>query len=168
MPKYPRIQEALPKGRVILGFLELDGHTGEWVIDHTQVDAHIKQLSKQLADCSSIFSWIQTWNSCIGCFFNYTFGQPANCLGQRHINMILASHQQMQQKLFANDGKNFKPSSVTEYLQRTIDDRFKITNVPNAFLYFLEELGGLGVCNPFISFLVVREQLLQDPPATHG
>jgi len=165
MPKDPRIQEALPKGRVILGFLELDGHTGEWVIDHTQVDAHIKQLSKQLADCSSIFSWIQTWNSCIGRFFNYTFGQPANCFGQRHVDMILASHQQMQQKLFANDGKNVKPGSVTEYLQRTIEDRLKITNVPDAFLYFPEGVGGLGVRNPFISFLVVREQLLKDPKA---
>ena len=54
---------------------------------------------------------------------------------------------------------------MTEHLQKTIEKRFSIVNVPDAFLYFPEELGGLGVRNPFISFLVVREQLLKDPKA---
>ena len=163
--KDSQVESSLPKGRVILGFLELDPKTGDWVIDHTQVDAHINQLSKQLANCNSIFSWIQTWNSCIGRFFNYTFGQPANCFGRRHIDMILDTHRKMQQKLFSGDSTKPMQGSVTEYLRSTIRERLGVADVPDAFLYFPEELGGLGVRNPFISFLAVRDQLLKDPKA---
>lgn len=163
--KDAHVLDVLPKGRVILGFLELDAHTGDWVIDHNQVDAHIRQLGKQLAGCNSVFSWIQTWNSCIGRFFNYTFGQPANCFGQRHVDMILTTHQRMQQELFTKHGGGARPGSVTEYLQRTIEERFEVADVPDAFLYFPEELGGLGVRNPFISLLAVRDQLLRNPEA---
>ena len=158
-----KIEETLPEGKVLMGFLQLDAQTGEWVIDHAQVDAHIKQLGKQLAGCNSIFSWIQTWNSCVGRFFNYTFGQPANCFGQRHVDMILATHQRMQQALFGNDGT--QAGSVTKSLQKVITERFAVADIPDAFLYFPEELGGLGVRNPFVSFLVVRSQLLKDPKA---
>lgn len=159
-----RIQNALPTGKVIIGFLELDAKTGQWVIDHNQVDAHVKQLKKQLAGCTSIFSWIQTWNSCIGRFFDYTFGQPANCFGQRHVEMILETHQMIQQKLFESPASGqTKRNSVTEHLQKSIEEHFGIADVPDAFLYFPEELGGLGVRNPFLSLLVVRHQVLKDP-----
>ena len=161
--KASHIERVLPTGKVILGFLELDTQTGDWAIDHKKVDTHIKQLRKQLAGCNSIFSWIQTWNSCIGRFFNYTFGQPANCFGQRHVDQVLATHRSMQQELFADSERGDNSSSVTEYLKRTIGERFAVTDVPDAFLYFPEELGGLGVRNPFIPFLVVQRQLLQDP-----
>lgn len=159
--KKDRILVGLPKGKVAVGFLELDAKTGGWIIDQKQVDAHILQLQKQLAGCKSIFSWIQTWNSCIGRFFSHTFGQPANCFGRRHVDMILETHRQMQQVLFA-DG-SAAGSSVTEYLKDLITKRFGVSDVPDAFLYFPEELGGLGLRNPFISFLVIREQLCKSP-----
>lgn len=154
----------LPKGKIILGFLELDPKTGDWIIDQTQVDAHVQQLKKQLKDCHSVFSWIQTWNSCIGRFFNYTFGQPANCFGRRHVDMILETHGKIQQVLFRD--ASVEGNSVTEYLKNLITKRFGVLDVPDAFLYFPEELGGLGLRNPFISFLVIREQLVKDPQAT--
>ena len=158
-----QVQDTLPNGKVILGFLELDAHNGNWIIDQTQVDAHVKQLGVQLSGCNSIFSWIQTWNSCIGRFFNYTFGQPANCFGRGHVDMVLAAHQKIQQTLFANEGSDSSAGSVTKHLQRVIADRFNQADVPEAFLYYPEQLGGLGVRNPFIPFLVVREQLMKSP-----
>ncbi len=162
--KDPHVQNTLPTGKVILGFLELEAKTGQWVIDHHQVAAHVKQLGKQLAGCTSIFSWIQTWNSCIGRFFNYTFGQPANCFGQRHVEMILDTHRMIQEELFGNPASGHaKRNNVTEHLQKSIEERCGVIDVPDAFLYFPEELGGLSVRNPFISFLVVRDQVLKDP-----
>lgn len=160
--KKDRILAILPEGKVAVGFLELDANTGEWIIDQHQVDAHIQQLQKQLAQCKSVFSWIQTWNSCIGRFFGHTFGQPANCFGRRHVDMILETHRRMQHKLF--DNSSATGNSVTEYLKNLITENFGITNVPDAFLYFPEELGGLGLRNPFISLLVIRENLDRDPP----
>lgn len=161
--KKDQILASLPKGKVAVGFLELDAKTGEWTIGQTQVDAHIQQLRKQLSGCKSVFSWIQTWNSCIGRFFSHTFGQPANCFGRRHVDMILETHRQMQQVLFA-DGSAAE-SSVTEYLKNLIAKRFGVSDVPDAFLYFPEELGGLGLRNPFIPFLVIREELYKSPEA---
>ena len=77
----------LPKGGVAIGFLTLDADTGHWIIDQKQVDTHMKQLQKQLAAYTSVLSWVQTWNSCMGRFFGHTFGQPANCFG---ISMSIA------------------------------------------------------------------------------
>ena len=160
--KKDRILAILPEGKIAVGFLELNANTGEWIIDQRQVDAHIHQLQKQLAGCKSVFSWIQTWNSCIGRFFGHTFGQPANCFGRRHVDMILETHRRMQQKLFGNTSA--AANSVTEHLKNLITEHFGITDVPDAFLYFPEELGGLGLRNPFISLLVIRENLERDPP----
>ena len=170
--KDAQVATTLPKGRVVLGFLELDAETGVWVIDQKQVDAHAKQLQKQLAECTSIFSWVQTWNSCIGRFFNYTFGQPANCFGREHVDMILETHRRIQQKLFGTnapadgngEGKELAASnnrSVTDHLKSLISNHFNISDIPDAFLYFPEEMGGLGLRNPFIPFLVVRDQVIE-------
>lgn len=159
--KKDQILAGLPQGEVAVGFLKLDVKTGDWIIDQKQVDAHIQQLRKQLAGCKSVFSWIQTWNSCIGRFFSHSFGQPANCFGRRHVDMILETHRRMQQVLFAD--ASAAGSSVTEYLKNVITKRFGVCDVPDAFLYFPEELGGLGLRNPFIPFLVVREELSKTP-----
>ena len=172
-PRDAQIAATLPKGRVILGFLELDAVTGNWVIDRTQVDAHAEQLQKQLGECNSIFSWVQTWNSCIGRFFNYTLGQPANCFGRAHVDMILKTHQRIQEKLFrvdtsdASDDDNgiqraaSRKSSVTDHLKHLISARFNVSNIPDAFIYYPEMMGGLGLRNPFIPFLVIRDQVIE-------
>ena len=169
-----QVATTLPKGRVALGFLELEAETGDWIIDQKQVDAHAKQLQKQLAECTSVFSWVQTWNSCIGRFFNFTFGEPANCFGRAHVDMILETHRRIQQQLFNNStGTDSKQGSdessttgsisVTEYLKSFISARFNVSNIPDAFLYFPEEMGGLGLRNPFIPFLVVRDGVIESP-----
>lgn len=110
--KDEEIAASLPTGAVSVGFLILDCNTGQWKIDQEQVDGHVKQLQKQLAECTSVLSWVQTWNSCIGRFFGHTFGKPAYCFGGRHVNAILDIHQRVQQFLFdgADDGAD---NSVT-------------------------------------------------------
>lgn len=156
-----QISAALPIGKVILGFLELDAKTGDWIIDQNQVDLHIKQLQTQLAGCKSVYSWVQTWNSSIGRFLSHTFGQPANCLGRSHVDMILDTHRKVQQALFKNS--SVAGDNVTEHLKSLITERFGVTDIPDAFLYFPEELGGLGLRNPFISCLLIREQFENTP-----
>lgn len=80
----------LPKGPVKFGFLSLNP-AGTWVINQSQVDAHLQQLQKQLNHCDSLISWIRTWNSCIGRFFKSTFGEPAFCFGRPNVDAILAT-----------------------------------------------------------------------------
>jgi hypothetical protein len=90
------IADKFPKGPVGMGMLQLSEKG--WTINQGQVAAHTRQLRKQLGQCNSIMSWIQTWNACMGRFFQDTFGKPANCFGQAHIDAILETHAQMQQK----------------------------------------------------------------------
>lgn len=68
----------------------------------------------------------------------------------------------MQQKLFGHTSA--AGNSVTEHLKNLISEHFGVVDVPDAFLYFPEELGGLGLRNPFISLLAIRENLERDPP----
>ena len=150
-----QIAANLPSGPVSIGFLYLNPKSGEWFINKKDVDAHVKQLSKQLASSTSILAWVQTWNSCIGRFFSHTFGEPANCLGREHVDSILETYKYMQDAVFPG-------SNVSSYLKSLIKDRFGITDVPDAFIFLPESLGGLGVRNPFINPLLVRKSVL-DP-----
>ena len=151
----------LPSGDVTWGFLKLDAPSGRWLIDQSQVDRHTERLKRQLTSSKSIFSFIQIWNSCVGRFFKRTFGEPSNCFGREHVDMILDTHKRVQEQLFATNGS--AGTSVTGYLKRTIAERFGVHDIPDAFLYLPEELGGLGLCNPFVQYLVVRDQVIKSP-----
>jgi hypothetical protein len=146
----------LPKGEVSIGFLSMDPSNGEWKINETAYEAHVKQLQRQLNACDSVLSWVQTWNSCIGRFFSYTFGEPAHCFGRRHVDAILETHEKMQRTLFGT-------STVTDHLKSMISSRFKVSDIPNSFLFLPEQLGGLGLRNPFISLFLVRDEFDRTP-----
>ena len=157
----PDIVTRLPAGPVSVGFLTLDPLTGDWVIDQDEVSRHITQLQKQLSNCSSILSWVQTWNSCIGRFFSHTFGEPANCFGRQHVDSILATYQRMQRTLF--NGQDGNGNTLVSHLKGLIASHFGITDIPDAFIFLPESLGGLGVRNPFISCFLVRENVYESP-----
>ncbi|KAL4905539.1 hypothetical protein BDW74DRAFT_17810 [Aspergillus multicolor] len=151
------VEDRLPKGPVTFGFLKLDS-SGTWVIDQSQVDAHVKQLKTQLDKCDSVMAWIRTWNSCIGRFFKNTFGQPAVCFGQSHVDMILSTYRAMQETLFGDS-----TGTVTQHLRQMIEARFNVSDIPDALFYYPEELGGLGLRNPSISPFLVRGTLQTSP-----
>jgi hypothetical protein len=152
----PNITAKLPSGPVTIGFLTLDSRLGEWVIDQNQVDTHLNQLSKQLAGTTSILSWVQTWNSCVGRFFSHTFGEPAMCFGRKHVDNTLDTYKRMQETLFPG-------SNACNFLKGMIKDKFGIADIPDAFIFLPEGLGGLGLRNPFISSFMVREWLDNSP-----
>ncbi|KAL4916448.1 hypothetical protein BDW62DRAFT_212003 [Aspergillus aurantiobrunneus] len=153
----PMVESRLPKGPVTFGFLKLDP-SGTWVIDQAQVGAHVKQLKTQLDKCDSVMAWIRTWNSCIGRFFKNTFGEPATCFGMQHVNMILATYRAMQDTLFGST-----TGTVTQHLRQMIESRFGVSDIPDALVYYPEELGGLGLRNPAISPSLVRGYLKISP-----
>ncbi|KAF2637716.1 hypothetical protein P280DRAFT_457319 [Massarina eburnea CBS 473.64] len=155
--KDSNIASKFPDGPVCMGMLQL-ADNGDWTIDQKQVSAHVRQLKKQLGQSSSIISWIQTWNICMGKFFRNIFGTPANCFGQAHVNAILQTHTNIQRELFESHN-----GSVTHYLREQIRNRFNVDDVPDAFFFLPEEFGGLGLQNPFIPFFVLKDQLMKDP-----
>lgn len=180
------IAKMLPAGPVKIGFLCLDPVTGKWAIDQKLVVAHVDQLKKQLTECTSVLSWVQTWNSCIGRFFSHTFGEPARCFGREHIDEILNTYQTMLRRLFP--GSDGKEGSVVEHsklskrhiptprpcyavslihhllpVKQMIQTRFGVSNLPDSFVYLPEQLGGLGLRNPFVGLFLVRNNITETP-----
>ncbi|KAM0345450.1 hypothetical protein ACHAPU_006377 [Fusarium lateritium] len=158
------VASVLPEGPIRVGHLTLDPESGIWEIDREEVERHVKQLKKQLNDCGSVLEWVQTWNSCMGRFFSHTFGEPAHCFGLRHVDSILETYQTMQRFLFSEVSDSSKVShGAVHHVKRMIKDRFGV-DVPDAFVHLPERLGGLGLRNPFVPILTVRESLRKEPP----
>ena len=163
------VDKPLPSGQIRWGMLVLNPETGRFEIDQELVDQHIEELSRQLADqTGSVFAWIQAWNSYASTFFTSNFGKPAHCYGRSHVDNMLATHERIQRRIFDSssaaeglEGKGI--GSVTEYLKRTIHQRFSVKDIPDGYLYFPGELGGLEVRNPFVGLLQIRDSVLKDP-----
>lgn len=69
---------------------------------------------------------------------------------------MLATHQHIQKALF--DGGN-----VVQHLKQMISSRFSVQNVPDGFLFFPVELGGLDLKSPFVGLLQIRGSFDKDP-----
>lgn len=150
----------LPHGKVRWGFLILD-ESGKWTIDDDLVVAHIRELRQQLKACKSILAWVKAWNIYVGRFIPNNFGEPAGCLGRPHLDMVIEAFGRIQRGVFADN--DLHGDSVGKYLKAELATRFGVENIPDGFLYFPIELGGLGLRNPLIPLFVVREKSFKDP-----
>ncbi|KAJ5286208.1 hypothetical protein N7524_001514 [Penicillium chrysogenum] len=161
------LQSALPTGDIRWGFLVLDAQQERFIIDQAQVDQHIEELSRQLSSCKSVFAWVQAWNSYFGRFFTNNFAKPAICFGRDHIDMAISTLSRIERTLFNKTADDKTPSDqingVTDYLRTLIADRFDVHNLPDGFFYYPIELGGLGLLNPFIRLLAMRENIKETP-----
>jgi hypothetical protein len=158
----PKILKTLPQGEVAMNFLVLDPDSASWVIGNENVQEHVKQLQKQLGESKSVLQWIKTWNSCIGRFFSYTFGEPAHCFGQKHVLDTLKVHRDIQHVLF---GDTNPPGMAVQRIRDMLTSRFDIKDVPDSFILMPEALGGLGLKNPFIPLLLLRTNVCPNPDA---
>ena len=165
------VNENLPKGDIAWGFLRLSSQTGRFEINQAMVDHHIKELQRQLCgDETSVFSFIQTWNTYVSVFLTSNFGKPANCFGRQHVDKMLATHSRIQCEIFGEDSSlDYQPNaletSVVHYLKSIIKSRFGVTNIPDAFFYFPVEIGGLDLQSPFVNILPIRNSILVEPAA---
>jgi hypothetical protein len=96
------------------------------------------------------------WNSYAATFLSSNFGKASNCFGREHVDRMLATHRHVQESIF--EGGN-----VVQYLKKMIADRFKVHDVPDGFLLFPVELGGLELKSPFVGLLQTRESVLENP-----
>lgn len=69
---------------------------------------------------------------------------------------MLATHRHIQESVF--DGGN-----VVQHLKQMIKDRFNVSDLPDGFLYFPVELGGLDLKSPFVGLLQIRDSVKANP-----
>jgi hypothetical protein len=143
---------ALPKGDVSWGLLKLDSATGRFLINQESVEKHVEELRRQLDSCKSIFDWIQAWNVYGVRFFTTNTGKPAKAYGQAHIDQLLDLFSFIQKQLFAETG-----GSVTTTLKSMINERFGVEDIPDGYLYFGGDYGGLDVKSPFVGLYLLHK-----------
>jgi len=151
------LDERMPSGEIRWGFLTLSPSTGRFEIDEKMVSSHISELRTQLQGKSkSVIDWIQTWNSYAATFFSANFGKPSNCFGREHVDKMLATHRHIQHAIFAG-------GNVVQFLKDMIALRFGVHDIPDGFLFFPVELGGLELKSPFVNLLQLRDSVRENP-----
>ncbi|KAK8111745.1 uncharacterized protein PG998_008202 [Apiospora kogelbergensis] len=166
----PAIHSDLPKGDIQWGFLRLSPQTGRFEINQALVDSHVEELQRQLkSKQKTVFSFIQAWNSYANTFFTSNFGEAANCFGRSHVDAMLETHSRIQREVFrtgavpGTEGSELGANSVVEYLKALLHRRYGVEDIPDAFMFFPVELGGLDLRSPFIPILQIRNSILADP-----
>ena len=154
-----QIDHTLPEGEITWGFLHLDSVAGRFVINKGMMRSSVSDLHRQLSETRSVFSWVQVWNTYANTFFRTNFGREAKCYGQQHVDHILAALEEVQRAVFAAAPHQ----SMVASLKATLARRFGMTNVPDGYIFFPTELGGLEVINPFVELLQVREDMPKQP-----
>ncbi|KAL4963679.1 uncharacterized protein BDV14DRAFT_190779 [Aspergillus stella-maris] len=156
--------QSLPTGKIRWGMLYLNSESGRFEIDQEMVNDNIKELKRQLENKeSSIFGWIQAWNTFASTFFTYNFGTPANCFGQEHVDMMLQTHERLQREIFSRHEEGTGDRSVITYLRDTIRSRFGNTSIPDGYFFLPIDLGGLELSSSFINLLGLRDSVTISP-----
>ncbi|KAF2812542.1 uncharacterized protein BDZ99DRAFT_461212 [Mytilinidion resinicola] len=82
---------SLNTGKISVGYLTLCPDTGNWKIDESRLDAYIRLVRSDLASCTSVLSWIDTYNRLVYYNIDALFGPPAHCFGKEHLDDLLCS-----------------------------------------------------------------------------
>jgi len=152
--------EGLPAGPITWGFLKI-GPSGKWMIADKQVEAHVKELQLQLQACKSILAWVQAWSAYAARYLSNNLGEPSNCLGRPHLDLVIETFDNIQSRVFAADG--LSGGNVIEHLRGKLRTRFGVIDIPDGFFLFPIELGGLGLVNPLVRLSGVYKESLKDP-----
>ncbi|KAK8023740.1 hypothetical protein PG993_011806 [Apiospora rasikravindrae] len=148
------LHQSLPRGDIKWGLWRLSPTKARFEIDQIVVDRYVTKLRYVLeSKQTGIISLIQTWNSHVE---NLTsmFALPANCMGRDHLEMFIETHSRIQRMLF-KEGRGDDGDGIFEgfdrfddHLKALLEQRYDITDVPNAYLLFPIELGGLQLNSP--------------------
>jgi hypothetical protein len=71
---------------------------------------------------------------------------------------MLTTHRRIQDNIFPG-------SSIVQHIKDMIEERFSVKSVPDGFLFFPVELGGLDLKSPFVDLLQIRESVKANPYA---
>ncbi|EAT85734.2 hypothetical protein SNOG_07083 [Parastagonospora nodorum SN15] len=147
------IDERLPEDQIRWGFLYLDPSTGRFEIDQKMVDSHVEELRTQLQGKSkSVIDWIQTWNS-----------YAATLL---QLQSLASTSQLLWPRARGQNARHAPPYPGICLLcisKHMISSRFDVHDIPDGFLFFPVELGGLDLKSPFVNLLQLRDSVRENP-----
>lgn len=85
-------------------------------------------------------------------FFRRNFAEPARCLGTAHLDEVAATFSHIIKSVLPHESNG----SIAHHVQSIVFSRFSI-NVPAAWCFLDSNEGGLGINNPILELLPLRQ-----------
>ncbi|KAL3659534.1 hypothetical protein V7S43_015522 [Phytophthora oleae] len=112
-------------------------------------------MADQLAAAISTFGWINVYNKYMF-FFLRNFGKPSPIFGLSHVEDALATLRRIHTLVFPKT-KGDALGYLREQIMR--GRQSPAPSMPAAWMYWPLNVGGLGLCNPFLAVWDVQESL---------
>ncbi|KAG7386381.1 hypothetical protein PHYPSEUDO_000310 [Phytophthora pseudosyringae] len=144
----------LPATPIRWGLLELRSD-GSVSIRQDEVVAFATEMADRLAAATSTFGWINVYNKYM-LFFLRNFGKPSPIFGLSHVEDALSTLRRVHTLVFPKT-----KGDALGYLRGQImrSRQSPAPSMPAAWLYWPLDVGGLGLCNPFLAIWEVQESL---------
>lgn len=152
----------LPQGAVPFGFLKFDSSLGRFAINQQIVADQTAEMRRQLAETKSILGWVNTYNRFME-FFTLQFGgRPSKGLGLAHVEDLIATFSRIQMTVLGNSGNT---GGAVHHLKDLLHERFGVRDLPDGYIYLPIHYGGLGLSNPIIDLIALKDDVFAHPGA---
>ena len=154
------IDSRLPLGAVPLGFLKFDSSRGRFAIDQQVVTDQIAEMRRQLAETKSVFGWVNTYNRFME-LFTLQFGdRPSRGLGRAHVEDMIKTFSRIQITVL---GTSSGAGGALVHLKNMLQERFGVRDLPDGYIYFPMNRGGLELRNPIIDLIALKDEVYARP-----
>lgn len=139
----------LPQRSIHWGYLELHSN-GIFKIDQNAITKFLDEMRALLDKSECVLEWINVFNKYLA-FFVRNFGKCALVSGKQHLDQIINSLGIIYSGLFGSENGN-----PVEKLKSRFE-RLRDADIVDVWVYWPLERGGLGLVNPFIGTMSLRE-----------
>jgi len=143
------VPSPLPQRNIHWGYLELYS-SGHFKIDKKAIEKFLQEMKVLLEKSECVLEWITIFNQ-YSAFFIRNFGKSAIASGKQHLDQIVEALRTIYLGVLGNN-----PSDPVEVLRHRYP-KLKEANIVDAWAYWPLERGGLGLVNPFIGIMALRE-----------
>ena len=154
------IDSRLPLGAVPLGFLKFDSSCGRFVIDQQLVTDRIPEMRQQLTETKSVVGWVNMYNRFMELFYLQFGGRPSRGLGLCHVEDMIQTFSRIQTMVL---GTSCGSGSGLVHLKNMLEERFGVRDLPDGCIYFPINRGGLGLRNPIIDLIALKDDVYARP-----
>ncbi|XP_037042493.1 uncharacterized protein LOC119078878 isoform X2 [Bradysia coprophila] len=139
----------LPQRNIHWGYLELHSN-GIFKIDQDAITKFLDEMRALLDKSECVLEWINVFNKYLA-FFVRNFGKCALVSGKQHLDQIVTSLGMIYTGLFGSENGN-----PVEKLKSRFE-KLREADIVDVWVYWPLERGGLGLVNPFIGIMSLRE-----------
>jgi hypothetical protein len=119
----------------------------------------MKEMEKLLSEASCVMDWINVYNKYVG-FFIRNCASNALVFGEQHIDQIISAIGYIHRTIFKNTSGNPKAALMNQF------SILKGLEILDAWVYWPTNQGGLGLKNPLLELLAVKESSDYRDPTT--